>query len=44
VSNPDGKNFHLAEVGSTSPKRSFYNNTASEARSYGIDVIMEIPE
>ena len=43
IQNPDGKNFYLSERGSSSPRRSFYNGTDSDANCYGIDVLMKIP-
>lgn len=42
IQNPEGKNFYLAEFSGSGIKRSFYNNTDSTARSYGIDVLMRV--
>jgi hypothetical protein len=43
VQNPQGKNFFLAELGTTPVARSWYLDNASQARWYGIDVLMKIP-
>lgn len=43
VRNPQGKNFFLAEMTGTAVVRSWYRDTGSSARSYGIDVLMSIP-
>lgn len=41
--NLDGKDFWLAEVAGADAKRCWYKDTATTARSYGIDTMLRIP-
>jgi hypothetical protein len=41
--NPEGKNFFLSEASGTGINRTFYKDSVSSARWYGIDCLVRIP-
>ncbi len=43
IQNPDGKNFYLAELGTSPVARSLYESHTSSAHWYGVDVLMLVP-
>lgn len=43
IQNPDGKNFYLAELGTSPVARSLYQDHTSSAHWYGVDVLMLVP-
>lgn len=43
IQNPEGKNFYLAELGTSPVARSLYESHTSSAHWYGVDVLMIVP-